>query len=185
MNSHAIQFRLACDEDHQQILALHRDAFGVEEGEVIANLVKKMLGDPSAEPVYSFVAELGDQVVGHVLFTAVRVATNKKATSQILAPLGVAEEHQGRGIGTELVSSALDQLQEDGVELVFVLGYPDYYSRFGFAPAGVCCFQAPYPILPKNADAWMVKELTPGAIERYAGTVLCCNSLDHPQLWQE
>lgn len=36
---------------------------------------------------------------------------------------------------------------------------------------------APYPILPKNADAWMVKELQPGAIERNEGTVRCCTTL--------
>ncbi|QDV40644.1 hypothetical protein Enr13x_04780 [Stieleria neptunia] len=185
MNSHAIQFRLACDEDQQQILALHRDAFGAQEGEVIANLVAAMLDDLSAEPAYSFVAELGDQVVGHALFTAVRIESDETATAQILAPLGVAQEHQGRGIGTELVKKAFDRIQVDGVELVFVLGYPDYYSRFGFAPAGVRGFQAPFPILPKNADAWMVKGLNHGAIERYAGTIRCCNSLDHPQLWQE
>lgn len=185
MNSHAVEFRLVCDEDRQSILALHRDAFGAEEGEVIANLVEEMLDDPSAMPGYSFVAEQGDQVVGHVLFTAVGIGTDEKAAAQILAPLAVARESQRKGIGTELVRRAFDRLQVDGVELVFVLGYPDYYSRFGFAPAGAQGFDAPYPILPKNADAWMVQELRPGAIDCYAGTVRCCNALDHPQLWQE
>ncbi|MEM6470176.1 MAG: hypothetical protein AAF802_11525 [Planctomycetota bacterium] len=62
---------------------------------------------------------------------------------------------------------------------------PNYYSRFDFAPAGVQDFDAPYPILPKNADASMVKELRPRAIESNEGTVLCCTALDHPQCWQE
>ena len=76
-----------------------------------------------------------------------------------------------------LVNEALTQLESQGVALVFVLGYPDYYLRFGFAPAGVQGFDAPYPILSKNADAWMVKELQPGAIERNEGTVRCCTTL--------
>ncbi|MEM6692277.1 MAG: GNAT family N-acetyltransferase, partial [Planctomycetota bacterium] len=80
---------------------------------------------------------------------------------------------------------ALTQLKSRSIALVFVLGYPDYYSRFGFAPAGGKGFDAPYPILPKNADAWMVKELQPGAIESNEGTVRCCTSLDQPQYWQE
>ncbi|PAY19066.1 hypothetical protein CKO51_13105 [Rhodopirellula sp. SM50] len=93
MNSYAVQLRLACDEDHQQIRALHRDAFGAEEGEMIANLVEEMLGDPSAERVNSFVAELDDRLVGHVLFTAVRFESDEKVTAQILAPLVLPNAH--------------------------------------------------------------------------------------------
>lgn len=184
MNSSSFEIRSAKNEDHERILSVHRDAFGAEEGEVIANLVAEMLVDPSARPVHSFVAEKRDQIVGHVLFTAVRIEPSE-VSAQILAPLAVARDHQGSGIGTKLVQKAFVDLQSNGVELEFVLGYPDYYSRFGFLPAGVRGFQAPYPILPENADAWMVKELKPGAIERYAGTVGCCNALDHPRYWQE
>lgn len=106
-------------------------------------------------------------------------------SAQILAPLAVSPDHQRSGLGTRLVNEALTQLESQGVVLVFVLGYPDYYSRFGFAPAGVQGFDAPYPILPKNADAWMVKELKAGTIASNEGTVRCCIALDQPQYWQE
>lgn len=147
MNSSETAFRLAKPGDRKRILSVQHDAFG-EEGEIIFSLVAEMLDDPTAEPIHSFVAEHGDAIVAHVLFT-------------------------------------LTQLESQGVALVFVLGYPDYYSRFGFAPAGVQGFDAPYPILPKNADAWMVKELQPGAIDSNEGTVRCCTALDQPQYWQE
>jgi len=81
----------------------------------------------------------------------------------------------------ELVSLAADC----GVELVFVLGHPSYYPRFGFRPAGVRGFRAPYPIPDENADAWMVKELKPGVMERFAGTVECASVLMHPAYWIE
>ncbi|MEO1530286.1 MAG: N-acetyltransferase [Planctomycetota bacterium] len=176
-------FRLATPEDRDQVLAVHRDAFG-EEGVVISSLVAEMLDDPTAEPIHSFVAEQGDEIIGHVIFTAVRVETSE-LSAQILAPLAISSNHQRSGLGTRLVNEALTQLESQGVALVFVLGYPDYYSRFGFAPAGVQGFDAPYPILPKNADAWMVKELQPGAIESNEGTVRCCTALDQPHYWQE
>jgi len=57
------------------------------------------------------------------------------------------------------------------IQRVSVLDYPGYYSTFGFSTAGVRGFQAPSPILAKNADAWMVHALSPGAIKKYAGAV--------------
>lgn len=143
-----------------------------------------MLDDPTAEPIHSFVAAQGVATVAHVLFTAVRVETSE-VPAQILAPLAVSSEPQKSGLGTKLVNEALSQLKSKGVALVFGLGYPDYYTRFGFAPAGAQGFDAPYPILPKNADAWMVKELKPSEIESSQGTVRCCTALDQPQYWQE
>ncbi|MFN3193807.1 MAG: GNAT family N-acetyltransferase [Aureliella sp.] len=183
MNVSETAFRLATPEDRDQILSVHCDAFG-QEGEIISSLVADMLDDPTAEPIRSFVAEHGDTIVAHVLFTAVRIET-RKVSAQILAPLAVSSEHQKSGLGTRLVNEALTQLESQGVALVFVLGYPDYYSRFGFVPAGVQGFDAPYPILPQNADAWMFKELQPGAMESNSGTVRCCTALDQPQYWQE
>jgi predicted N-acetyltransferase YhbS len=101
--------------------------------------------------------------------------------AQILAPLAVARDLQAQAIGTRLVKGALQQIDATSVELIFVLGYPDYYSRFEFAPAGVRGFQAPYPIALKNADARMVCELKLGAIAANEGTIKCCDALDHQQ----
>jgi putative acetyltransferase len=64
-----------------------------------------------------------------------------------------------------------DGLQESltlGEPVVFVLGHPHYYPRFGFRPAralGVSCeFDAP-------DEAFMVAELSPGALARRTGRV--------------
>ena len=185
MNSNAVHIRFATDQDRDKILAIHRNAFGDDEGPVIARLVEEMLNDPSGEPILSLVAELDNELVGHVLFTSAEIELSKQASARILAPLAVTSDHHGQGIGSRLVQVGLERLAETGVELVFVLGYPGYYSRFGFVPAGVRGFQAPYPILPKNADAWMVAELSPGAIKKWEGTVRCSKALDHAQCWQE
>jgi predicted N-acetyltransferase YhbS len=185
MNLNAVHIRVTVDQDRDKVLAVHRSAFGDEEGPVIASLVDEMLDDPSGEPILSLVAEFDEELVGHVLFTSVEIEPSKQASARLLAPLAVARDHHGQGIGSSLVREGFARLAEAGVELVYVLGYPDYYSRFGFLPAGVRGFHAPYPILPKNADAWMVHELSTGAITRHEGTVRCSNALDHPQYWQE
>jgi len=189
MNADAIQVRPARSDDRDRILALHLDTFGDEEGPMIVRLVEEMLDDPTADPIYSFVAESEKKVVGHVLFTSVTIEpasdSNDVANAQILAPLAVTRDLQGEGIGSQLVKDALIQLAAAGVQIVFVLGYPKYYSRFGFAAAGVRGFQAPYPIPEKNADAWMVVELQADAGESLEGTVKCCEALDHQKYWVE
>ena len=187
MDNDPKQVRLARRDDLDHILAVHRDAFGGEEGIAIARLVEEMLADPTAEPIYSFVAESKQTIVGHVLFTSVKIESKNTdvATAQILAPLAVARDRQGEGIGTQLVKEAFQHPTATGIQLVFVLGYPDYYSRFGFITAGVCGFQAPYPIPEKNADAWMVLDLEPDAAKPFAGTVQCCEALDHQKYWVE
>ena len=118
MNTDAIQVRQARSDDRDRILAVHLDAFGDDEGPVIVSLLEEMLDDPTAEPIYSFVAESEKKVVGHVLFTSVTIepASDSKdgANAQILAPLAVTRDLQGEGIGTHLVKDALKQLAASG-----------------------------------------------------------------------
>ncbi|TWU02814.1 acetyltransferase [Stieleria varia] len=153
------------------------------------SLLEEMLDDQTAEPIHSFVSKSEKEIVGHVLFTSVTIKpageSNDGATAHILATLAVTRELQGNGIGTQLVKEALLQLAAAGVQLVFVLGYPKYYSRFGFFPAGVRGFQAPYPIPEKNVDAWMVLQLQTHAVDSFEGTIQCCKALDHEKYWVE
>lgn len=169
-----------------RIMDIHRAAFDVAEGETIARLVAEMLADRTAMPLCSLVAEGDGVLMGHVLFTAVHVVEGGKAfPGQILAPLAVRPEVQGRGIGGSLIREGLQILGAKGVGLVFVLGHPSYYPRFGFEPAGPHGLEAPHPIAGEAAEAWMVLELQPGQIGRIRGEVRCCKALNHPQHWRE
>lgn len=178
--------RDSTDSDLPAISQVHLDAFGPEEGPEIVDLVKELLRDPTAEPRLSLVASSDDRIAGHVLFTATALDTpGVPPTSSILAPVGVLPALQGRGVGSRLVDAGLRLLASQGVDLVFVLGHPDYYPRFGFRPAGTVGFEAPYPIAEKNAGAWMVKPLTPGAEERFSGRVRCARGLSDERHWVE
>jgi predicted N-acetyltransferase YhbS len=186
MTQPEVKIRKAREQDRDSILAVHMNAFGVGDGEVIAKLVDEMLDDASGEPMLSLVAETEVEPVGHLLFTSARIEPDLgQVSARILAPLAVVQNRQRQGIGGRLIQAGLRQLEELGVDLVFVLGYPDYYSRFGFKPAGIQGLQATYPIPPQNVDAWMVTELTPGTIENCKGTVRCSKALDHPRYWIE
>ena len=66
------------------------------------------------------------------------------------------------------VRAGLDACAAAGEDVVFVLGHPDYYPRFGFrstAPLGITC-EWPVP-----TDVFMVAELRPGAIAPCTGIV--------------
>ena len=97
-------------------------------------------------------------------------------------PLAVSKNYQNQGIGKSLIDRGLEVLTNDHVELVFVLGYPQYYSRFGFNPA-ISSFQPPYEIKPEQYDAWMVKSLNNQISIK--GKIICAESLSDPQYWQE
>jgi putative acetyltransferase len=181
-----LQVRKAIGSDKQAILDVVIAAFGDVQGQEIADLITDLLADPSALPLLSLVAVTNDNVVGHILFTNARIKHSQRIVSAtILAPLSVHPKFQNQGIGGRLIKEGQKRLKARGVELVFVLGHPDYYPKYGFSAAGIRGFDASYPILPKNSGAWMVQELLPGVIGRVSGQVICADALNDPKYWLE
>jgi putative acetyltransferase len=174
--------REALKVDFDKVLYVERTAFGSDEE---AKLVSDLIGDESAKPIVSLLAIENDQAVGHIMFTKACLEPKSPLSIAILAPLAVVPDSQGRGIGGKLIEYGLKALSDIGIDLVFVLGYPQYYSRHGFKPAGKLGFAAPYPIAEQNADAWMVQALNPEAIRAFSGKVVCANKLDKPEYWIE
>lgn len=174
--------RVAAPTELTTICALHREAFGIAEGDAIAELVDYLAHDPTATPSTSLVAEIDGLIVGHVLFTAVHIPPHA-VRAQILAPLGVAPAHHRHGIGSALVRAGLTYMAAQGCDLVFVYGNPVYYNRFGFIPATRHGLIAPYPIPSVHADAWMVQALHDRVIGRVQGTVQCATTLHQPHYW--
>lgn len=177
--------RESTESDLHDLLEVERQAFGDDEGLEIVELVKGLLHDPTAKPVLSLLALKKRRVVGHILFTKVRITSNKQISAVILAPLAVVPDLQSQGVGGRLIAEGLRILSELGVKLAFVLGHPDYYPRHGFKPAGSLGFETPFPIPEEAADAWMVQELSPGVIGSIKGKVLCADTLNQPEYWRE
>ena len=184
-----LTIRQATEADLSEVLRVHRAAFGQDEE---ADLARELLLDPTARPVVSLLAEVGGQVVGHILLTRAEVAgagtgadDGPETPAMLLGPLAVVPDAQRRGVGTELMRAALDTASGLGVGLVFVLGHPDYYPRVGFRPAGCLGLHAPYSIPREHADAWMVAETSPGLVGTVTGTVVPAAGLRHVELWSE
>lgn len=174
--------REALNSDLDRVLSVQRAAFGSEEE---AKLVTELIGDASAKPFVSLLAFQDDRAVGHILFTKAHLEPKAPLSLSILAPLAVVPDAQKQGIGGKLIEHGLRNLSESGVDLVFVLGHPEYYPRYGFEPAANLGFDATYPIPEKNADAWMVLALSADAIGAFRGKVICADKLNKPEYWRE
>lgn len=181
-----MEIRKSTESDKTEIGNVHIKAFGEKKGPVIADLVKGLMNDNTAIPLLSLVAVEDNKIIGHILFTKAKVTeTTESVSVQILAPLAILPDAQRKGIGSQLIKEGLCQLKKSGVELVFVLGHPDYYPRSGFIPAGALGYEAPYPIPAEYAGAWMVQELGSGVIGRVTGKIQCSEVLHQPEHWRE
>ncbi len=175
--------RKASKLDLDDVLYVERAAFGQENE---AELVRKLENDPSAKPSLSLLAFQGERAVGHILFTTSSLMdAPKPVSSSILAPLAVVPDAQKQGIGGKLIKKGLQFLSTSGVDLVFVLGDPAFYTLHGFEPAGKLGLEAPYPIPEQYAEAWMVQALRPGLLGFIKGKVICADALNKPEYWRE
>ena len=174
--------RRALASDLRQVLGVERAAFGSDEE---ARLVEDLMDDESATPTLSLVAFLDGQAVGHILFTKARLEPTAGVSIVLLAPLAVVPQYQRQGIGGRLIEQGLQILSAREVDLVFVLGHPEYYPRHGFRPAAPSGFDPTYAIPAENTDAWMFLELHPGAADQVHGRVICADKLNRPKYWRE
>lgn len=117
----------------------------------------------------SLVAEIEGQIVGHILFSPVKLETrNGSVTGQGLAPLAVHPGFQNQGIGSALSKAGIEQLRQADHAWVVVEGSPKYYPRFGFTdaePFGITCQFDPPP------GCFMIMELKPGTLTDLHGII--------------
>ena len=173
----------AAETNLNDVLLIESLAFGHEKE---AKLVRDLLDDPSAKPLLSLLAFKNNRAVGHILFTKARLSGPQYTVSiVILAPLAIVPDAQKQGIGGKLIEHGLESLSNSRIDLVFVLGHPEYYPRYGFKPAGRLGFEAPYPIHDEHANAWMVQALKSDVIGTVSGKVVCADALNKPEHWRE
>ena len=178
MAKESLQIREAGRFDLESIRLLLLDVFA-NEGKAVSQLALSLMQDESAQPVLALVAESGGQILGNIVFSAVKIEGAAQVSGCILAPLAVAKEHQRLGMGRKLMESGLDVLRKQGIDAVFVLGDPGYYSRYGFcAKHGV---HPPYEL--SHPEAWMALSLSGIRLESVRGRMVCASALLSPEHW--
>ena len=79
----------------------------------------------ASEDYLSLVAAVDGEVVGHILFTPVRLEPPAGVQIAGLAPMAVRPAHQRLGIGGQLIRAGLDECRRRGYSAVVVLGHPE------------------------------------------------------------
>lgn len=126
-----MRIRAETDEDRAAIRTVNEEAF---QEQLEADLVDAIRASDRFVPELSLVAEVGGEVIGHVMLSYVDIEPGPLRVLQ-LGPLAVLPPYQRRGIGSALVRGALRLADERGEPVVFLEGDPRYYERFGFGRA--------------------------------------------------
>ncbi|NPD16191.1 N-acetyltransferase [Xinfangfangia sp. D13-10-4-6] len=137
-----MRIRDASPEDRAPIMALITRAFLTaphRDGNE-AELFKAL--EVSGALILSLLAGRGGELIGHLAASLCRIGT--EGAFALIAPLSVAPEAQGAGIGAALMREALARLQAQGLQGAALVGDPGYYGRFGFAAQpGLTCAGIP------------------------------------------
>ncbi|MBD2580595.1 N-acetyltransferase [Oscillatoria sp. FACHB-1406] len=151
-------------QDFNEIRKVNIAAFGRENE---ADLVERLRTTTST---LSFVAVESNCIVGHIFYSPVEIEGECAPDCLMLglAPMAVLPEYQRQGIGTMLLRKSLEEIARSPYRGIVVLGYPEYYPRFGFVTAREKGLQCEYDV---PDEVFMVLELENGALEGCRGTV--------------
>lgn len=163
-----IEIREEKAEDIKEIFEVNRVAFGSDSEAELVDLLRLSVGFIRQ---LSLVAILDDKIVGHILFTKIKIIDESKNEfeSLALAPMSVLPEFQKKGIGEQLIKSGLQSAVKLKFKSVIVLGHENYYPKFGFSPAEKWNIKAPFEV-PSNV--FMAIELIPDGLKNVSGTVV-------------
>ena len=175
------RIRTATNLDGRAIRELHLHAFPEAERQLVATLATELLQEETIPKTIGLVAELDDAVVGHIAFSPVGIAGCTNRNGYILAPLGISPEHQRCRIGSELIEYGINQLRDDGVNILFVYGDPNYYGRFGFSADVASIYTPPYTL--QYPHGWQALVLNEDVAIKSRLSVSCVASLRDPALW--
>jgi putative acetyltransferase len=121
--------------DHAAIRRLLTETFG---GESEAKLVDSLRAD--GDLAIALVADIEGEIAGYAAMSALRSPPRSLA----LAPVAVAPARQRQGVGSALIEETLRRARAAEGCMVFVVGDPEYYARFGFSADAARSFDSTY-----------------------------------------
>jgi predicted N-acetyltransferase YhbS len=165
-----ISIRLEEEKDFRYVEFLTREAFWdlYKPGCCEHLIVHKMRKEPAYVKELSYIAEEEYIIVGNIIYSKAKVVNDQTKEFEVLCmgPISVLPSHQRKGIGSLLMTRSIEKAKELGFKAVIIFGNPDYYKRFGFINAKNYNIKTS---TGENFDAFMVLELTNGALNGISG----------------
>jgi len=153
------------EEDFKDIYEINKQAFKQKDE---SELIERIRISKNFVPELSLVAEEDGKIIGHILFSKIKIIGEEEYESLALAPMAVLPELQKQGIGGKLIKEGLNKARELGFNSVIVSGHKDYYPRFGFERASKWNIKCPFQV---PDEAFMATELNAGALANKSGIV--------------
>jgi putative acetyltransferase len=162
-----LKIRKENKDDIKEIYKINSLAFGQENEARLVNLLRESV---TFVPELSLVATMDNKILGHILFTKIKIVNDNQneVDSLALAPMAVKPNIQKNGIGGQLIRAGLDKARELNFKSVIVLGHKHYYPKFGFVPTSKWNIKSPFDV---PTDAYMAIELIEGSLKNVYGTV--------------
>jgi putative acetyltransferase len=158
-----VQIRPETEADRGAIRAVNEAAFGsTAEADIVDALRAK------GNALVSLVAARDGAIVGHILFSPVSLIGHDALELMGLGPMAVLPLEQRKGIGSALVRDGLLRCKQLGACAVVVVGHPQFYPRFGFAPASRYAIRCEYDV---PDDVFMIAELEREALRGASGLI--------------
>ena len=162
-------------KDIEEIRKLNEKTFMQAFGQASeANVIDRLR--ENCTNILSLVAVQDDHVVGHILFSPVKIDGDKVIEGMGLGPMAVLPELQRQGIGSQLVQAGIEILKRRGHPFIIVLGHPEYYPRFGFKRASVHGIRSQWEGVPD--EAFMILILNDKAMFGACGVARYRNEFD-------
>lgn len=162
-------------EDIEEIRKLNEKTFMQAFGQAPeASLVDRLR--ENCLNILSLVAAQDDQVVGHIVFSPVKIEGDRTLDGMGLGPMAVLPEFQHRGIGSRLVQAGIEILKNQGSPFIIVVGHPEYYPRFGFELASHSGIRSQWEGVPD--EAFMILILNENALSDIHGVARYSSEFD-------
>jgi predicted N-acetyltransferase YhbS len=164
-----MKIRTENENDYKAVYDLHFIAFGSREDE--SKLVERIRQSEGFVPDMSIIAELDNEIIGHVLISKAKVVDNDRHHNvMVLAPVAVKPEFQKQGVGTKLINEGLQRNKDRGIGVILLIGHPSYYPRLGFKPARAYGLELKLFNVPD--EVFMVCELIEGTLSDIKGELI-------------
>ena len=166
------------------IARLFEDSFGAsegaEEGALIGGLAGEMLSEGPDTDLHVFTAWDVETLVGAIIFSPLQ-APNDHRRVFLLAPVAVAPDQQGKGVGQSLLRYGLSEMRRAGADVAVTYGDPAYYCKVGFRPVTTETVPAPRPL--QYPEGWQAQSLTGVSLAPITEPLHCVEAIDDPVYW--
>lgn len=179
-----MQFLLKPQGRDPEFISLFKSTFteseGPAEGDLIGGLVTALLGDTPKDDIQTVAADMEGTLVAACIFTRLLFENDNRCVF-LLAPVAVIPEHQGKGIGQQLITYGLDVMRKTDADVVMTYGDPSFYSKVGFEWVAEADAPPPYPL--QMPQGWLRVCLSGQPWSALRGPSICVGAFSNPALW--